>query len=158
MKEIFMNIVLEKPTLLDIENMQKLVGPEVESGVILYRSDDEIAQNIRSYVVAKNSEKIVGFCALHIFSKKLAEIRSIIVDKNYRGCKIGKNMVNFLINEGKKLHVETIFALTYEREFFKKIGFKEIDKDKLPKQKIWADCIKCKHFPVCNEIAFIKQI
>ena len=153
-----MSIVYEKPILKDIEQMQYLVKPEVQSGVILPRSDDEIAQNIRSYVVARIEEKIVGFCALHIFSKQLAEIRSIIIDKNYRGKGIGKNLVNYLINEGSKLGVESIFALTYEREFFQKIGFNEIEKDKLPEQKIWADCIKCKHFPVCNEIAFIKQI
>ena len=153
-----MSIVYEKPILKDIEQMQYLVKPEVQSGVILPRSDDEIAQNIRSYVVARIEEKLVGFCALHIFSKQLAEIRSIIIDKNYRGKGIGKNLVNYLINEGSKLGVESIFALTYEREFFQKIGFNEIEKDKLPEQKIWADCIKCKHFPVCNEIAFIKQI
>ena len=153
-----MSITYEKPTLKDIEQMQYLVKPEVQSGVILPRSDDEIAQNIRSYVVARIEEKIVGFCALHIFSKQLAEIRSIIIDKNYRGKGIGKNLVNFLINEGEKLRVESVFALTYEREFFQKIGFEEIEKDKLPEQKIWADCIKCKYFPVCNEIAFIKQI
>ena len=153
-----MSITYEKPTLKDIEQMQYLVKPEVQSGIILSRSDEEIAQNIRSYVVARIEEKIVGFCALHIFSKQLAEIRSIIIDKNYRGKGIGKNLVNFLINEGKKLGVESVFALTYEREFFQKIGFKEIEKDKLPEQKIWADCIKCKHFPVCNEIAFIFKI
>ena len=153
-----MSIVYEKPTLKDIDQMQRLVMPEVQSGIILYRSDDEIAQNIRSYVVAREDKRIVGFCALHIYSKKLAEIRSIIIDKDYRGRGIGKNLVNFLIKEGKTLCVESIFALTYEREFFQKIGFDEIDKDKLPEQKIWADCIKCKHFPVCNEIAFIKHI
>lgn len=153
-----MSIIYEKPTLNDIEQMQLLVKPEVESGVILYRSNDEIAQNIRSYVVARIDKKIVGFCALHIFSKQLAEIRSIIIDKSYRGRGIGKNLVNFLMNEGKSLGVESVFALTYERDFFKKIGFEEIDKEKLPEQKIWADCIKCKYFPVCNETAFILKI
>jgi len=153
-----MPIIYEKPTLKDIEQMQHLVMPEVQSGIILYRSDDEIAQNIRSYVIARDGKRIVGFCALHIYSKKLAEIRSIIIDKEYRGRGIGKNLVNFLIKEGRNLYVESIFALTYEREFFQKIGFNEIDKDKLPEQKIWADCIKCKHFPICNEIAFILKI
>jgi len=35
---------------------------------------------------------------------------------------------------------------------------KEIDKKDLSNQKIWADCIKCKHFPVCDEIALIKKM
>ena len=153
-----MPIIYEKPTLKDIDQMQRLVMPEIQNGIILYRSNDEIAQNIRSYVVAKEGKKIVGFCALHIYSEKLAEIRSVVVKKEYRKRGIGKNLVNFLIKEGKNLSVESIFALTYERDFFHKMGFNEIEKDKLPEQKIWADCIKCKHFPICNEIAFILKI
>ncbi len=153
-----MPIIYEKPTLKDIDQMQRLVMPEIQNGIILYRSNDEIAQNIRSYVVAREGKKIVGFCALHIYSEKLAEIRSVVVKKEYRKRGIGKNLVNFLIKEGKNLSVESIFALTYERDFFHKMGFNEIEKDKLPEQKIWADCIKCKHFPICNEIAFILKI
>jgi len=151
-------LIYKKATLLDIDDMQRLVKPEVEKGIILHRSDDEIATNIRSYTIAKDGKKLVGFSALHIFSKKLAEIRSIIIDKEYRGLGIGKNIITRLIKEGKELGVESIFALTYEREFFEKIGFFEIEKDKLPEQKIWADCVKCKLFPICNEIAFIKHI
>ncbi len=153
-----MDIVYKKPTLFDIDMMQKLIQPEVQNGIILYRSEDEMAQNIRSYIVACSKEQIVGFCALHIFSKKLAEIRSLIIDKSFRKQGIGKGLIDVAIKEGKELGLESIFALTYEKEFFNKIGFEEIEKDKLPEQKIWADCIKCKHFPVCNEIAFIKQI
>ncbi len=153
-----MNIIYEKPVLSDIDDMQNLVRFDVENGTILFRSDDEIATNIRSYTVAKVDGKIIGFCALHIFSKKLAEIRSIIINKNFRGRHIGQNLIQKMIFEGKKLKVEEIFALTYERDFFQKMDFTEIDKTKLPEQKIWKDCIKCKYFPVCNEIAFIKKI
>ncbi len=151
-------VIYKKPTLNDIDIMQKLIQPEIESGTILYRSADEIATNIRSYMIAVIDEQIIGFCALHIYSEKLAEIRSIIIDKKYRGMQIGKNLILKLIEEGKILGVRQVFALTYERGFFEKIGFIEIEKEKLPEQKIWMDCIKCKHFPICNEIAFIKQI
>ncbi len=152
------DILYVKPTLVDIGEMQKLVKPEVDEGIILPRDDDEIATNIRAYVVAKINNKIIGFCALHIFSKKLAEIRSLVVDKSYRRNKVGQNMILFLIKEGQKLYVDSVFTLTYQKGFFEKLGFSMIDKSELPEQKIWADCIKCKHFPVCNEIAFIKQI
>jgi len=152
------DIIYVKPTLLDISEMQKLVKPEVDEGIILPRNDDEMATNIRSYVIAKFNDKIIGFCALHIFSKKLAEIRSLVVSKSYRRNKVGQNMILFLIKESQKLYVNSVFTLTYQKGFFEKLGFSMIDKNELPEQKIWADCIKCKHFPVCNEIAFIKQI
>ncbi len=153
-----MDIVYKKPTLLDIKNMQKLVKPEVDKGIILYRSDDEMAMNIRSYFVAELNKEIVGFCALQIYSIKLGEIRSLIVKDGLRGKNIGKNLITCIEKEGKELGVEELFSLTYERGFFEKLGYQEIDKDKLPEQKIWADCIKCKLFPICKEIAFIKAI
>jgi len=40
-----------------------------------------VATNIRSYVLAKDNGKLVGYTALHIHSKRLAEIRSLIVDE-----------------------------------------------------------------------------
>ncbi|NPA82723.1 MAG: N-acetyltransferase [Epsilonproteobacteria bacterium] len=153
-----MSIKYIKPTLLDIQDMQELVRPEVEEGIILPRSDDEIATNIRSYFLAKEEDKLVGFTALHIHSPNLAEIRSLIVDKNYRGRGIGKALVREAVKEAKKLKVKKLFTLTYQKEFFEKEGFKEIAKESLPEHKIWADCIKCKHFPICNEIALIKEL
>ena len=88
-------IEYKKPHLSDLEEMQALVQEEVEKGLILPRSLEEMAKNIRSYVIAttqaqekingeenegiesggeKNSaekaggEKIIGFCALHIYT------------------------------------------------------------------------------------------
>lgn len=147
-----------KAVLKDIEEMQNLVFDEVKKGTILFRSSDEIATNIRSYIVAKKENKIVGFGALHFHAKDLAEIRSLIVGEGCRGEGIGKEMVRNMLDEGKKLGVEKIFTLTYKKSFFESIGFREIPKESLPAHKIWADCIKCKHFPVCDEIALIITI
>ena len=147
-----------KPTLEDIPKMQKLIEPEVKEGIILPRSDDEVATNIRSYFTAKDDDKLIGFTALHIHSQNLAEIRSLIVDRAYRGKGIGKELIKQAVLEAKSLKVKKIFTLTYEKGFFEKMGFSEIAKELLPEHKIWADCIKCKHFPICNEIALIKEL
>ncbi len=151
-------IELIKPTLSDIPAMQKLVADEVSSGVILSRSDDEIATNIRSYVLAKKEGYIIGYTALHIHSPRLAEVRSLVVDKEFRGQTVGRKMVDFSLVEAKSLGVEEVLALTYVPEFFRKLGFEEIDKESIPEHKIWADCIKCIHFPVCNEVSLVYTI
>ncbi len=148
----------EKATLKDIPFMQELVKPEVDEGVILHRSDDEVATNIRSYVLAKKDGKLVGFGALHFHAPSLAEVRSLVVGKFARGLGVGKNIVLSLLGEGEEYGVREVFTLTYRQGFFEKLGFKVIGKEKLPSHKIWADCIKCKHFPVCDEIALIKKI
>lgn len=151
-----MNLI--KPTLLDIAKMQELVAPEVKNGIILYRDEDEMARTIRSYTAIADGNEIVGFAALHIHSIKLAEVRSLIVKDSHRGKGIGAKLINALEIEGKALGVKQILTLTYQKDFFEKLGFIEIAKEQIPEQKIWADCIKCKHFPICNEISLIKTI
>jgi amino-acid N-acetyltransferase len=151
-------ITYAKPSLKDITSMQKLVQPKVLEGIILYRSDDEVSTNIRSYIIAKDQERIIGFVALHIYSPKLAEVRSLIVDDSYQKKGIGKKLVLACIEEAKELGVKQLFTLTYQKAFFEKINFNEIPKESLPEHKIWADCIKCKHFPICDEIALIIQL
>lgn len=153
-----MSVELTKARLSDIENMQKLVIPEVEAGVILARSSDEIATNIRSYILAKEGDEIVGFCALHIHTSSLAEIRSLVVKEGRRGMGIGQSLIAKAIEEARMLGLQKVLSLTYKQSFFEKLGFVEIPKESLPEHKIWADCIKCKHFPVCNEVSLIKTL
>lgn len=147
-----------KAKLTDIKYMQELVKPEVDGGIILHRSSDEIATNIRSYMLVKDEDRLVGFGALHFHSEELAEVRSLVIDKNIRGKGLGLGLVKNLLEEASEYQIRQVFTLTYQKRFFEKIGFKEIDKEYLPSQKIWADCIKCKHFPVCDEVALIKSM
>jgi amino-acid N-acetyltransferase len=152
-------IELVKAKLSDIPAMQALVDSEVKDGIILNRTEDEVATNIRSYVLAKDGDKLVGYTALHIHSRRLAEIRSLIVDEAYRGRNIGQRMVQFTLDEAKSLGVEEdVLVLTYLPQFFLKLNFKEIDKEVIPEHKIWADCIKCIHFPICNEVALVYKL
>jgi len=153
-----MKIEYIKATLADIPKMQELVRPEVESGVILDRSEDEIATNIRSYTLAFDGSELVGFMALHIHTSYLAEIRSLIVKEGFRGQNIGQNLILKALDEAKSLGLQRVLSLTYKQAFFERLGFVEIPKESLPEHKIWADCIKCKHFPICNEISLIKNL
>jgi len=152
-------IELVKAKLSDIPAMQALVVSEVKDGIILDRTEDEVATNIRSYVLAKDGDKLVGYTALHVHSRRLAEIRSLIVDEAYRGQRVGQRMVQFTLDEAKDIGVEEdVLVLTYLPQFFLKLNFKEINKEVIPEHKIWADCIKCIHFPICNEVALVYKL
>ncbi len=59
--------------------------------------------------------------------------------------------------EAGEFRLERVFLLTYQEEFFGKLGFMPVDKAELP-QKIWTDCIKCAKFPLCDEIAMVVTI
>ncbi len=153
-----MPIKYAKAKLSNIQEMQDLILPEVDNGIILDRSEDEIATNIRSYILAYQEDILVGFTALHIHTKELAEVRSLIVKDEMRGQKIGEYLVKNALEEAVKLGIKRVLSLTYKQTFFERLGFIEIPKESLPEHKIWADCIKCKHFPICNEISLIKTL
>jgi len=152
-------VKLVKAQLSDIPSMQNMVVNEVKDGIILERNEDEVATNIRSYVLAKLENKVVGYAALHIHSLRLAEIRSLIVAPEVRGESIGRKIVEFCIEEAKVLSLkEEILVLTYLPMFFQRLGFVEIPKESIPEHKIWADCIKCIHFPICNEVSMVFKL
>ena len=152
------NITFFKPTVLDIKSMQDLVETDVVNGNILQRDSNEMATTIRSYTCIKVEDKIVGFVALHIHTIQLAEIRSLIVDKGFRSKGIAKLLINSVIDEAKKLDLGKLLVLTYKKELFESFGFQEIQKESIPETKIWADCIKCKHFPICDEVSLTLSI
>lgn len=124
-------------------------------------SDQNLSKNSSTNQISLDlqpTSQIVGYAALHIHSKDLAEVRSLIVSSYLRGRKMGRKIVEALIAEARFYGLKSIFTLTYRKAFFERLGFIEIPKSQLPQQKIWADCIKCKHFPVCNEIALILDL
>ncbi len=124
---------------------------------MLPQSLNKLYENIRDYFVYESGGKVSGVCALHVLWENLAEIKSLAVHQRDQKKGIGIELVNHCISEAKKLGIKQVFALTYQPEFFKRIGFREIDKSKLP-QKIWGDCLRCPRFPECDEHAVIKAI
>lgn len=153
-----MEIRFYKPTVADISKMQDIVREEVASGKILLRTEDEMATTIRSYTVVEVDGKMAGFTATHIHSPRLAEVRSLVVAKDFRGLKLGKKLVEVCIKEAKEYGIAQLLSLTYEEGFFASIGFRTIAKEDIPENKIWADCIRCKHFPICDEIAMVYDL
>lgn len=155
-----MSIEIIRPTIADIPAMREIVSIEVKNGIILERSEDEMANAIRSYHLARDSQsgEITGFCALYIYSKSLAEVRSLVVKESFRSKGIGSSLIQSALEEGKNLGLKEILTLTYRAHLFQRLGFVIIEKSFLPNHKIWADCIKCKHFPICDEIALINKL
>lgn len=151
-------IKYSKPTVNDIEDMQNLVAQEVQNGNILERSASEMATTIRSYIIARSDDKIVGFVAIHIHTPSLCEIRSLIVKSNFRNYGIGTELIKKGISEAISFGLKTILVLTYSQKLFEKFGFVVIAKESIPETKIWLDCIKCKHFPICDEVALTLEV
>ena len=131
---------------------EQILRSEYSQSAGVFQNDLSLLCELQS---AKNAKILAGFASLKIFNADLAEVRSLIVAPQFRRRGIARAIVNELLGEAKFYGLKSVFTLTYQKEFFERLGFTEIPKDELPAQKIWADCIKCKKFPICNEIALI---
>ncbi len=148
---------LRKAVVRDAKIIHQLLIEGSKSGELLPRSLNEIYDNIRDFFVLYEDDELIGVSALHICWEDLAEVRSLLVRRDMRDKGLGSILLNSCLEEAKKMGVKRIFALTYKVNFFKKHGFREIDKKELP-HKIWSDCIKCSKFPDCDEEAVIIEL
>jgi amino-acid N-acetyltransferase len=148
---------IRKAHISDVKEIQKLVNEFARKEQMIPRSVNELYENVRDFVVAEEKESIVGACALHVLWDDLAEVRSLAVKKEFQKKGIGGKMVRNCIKDAKDLGIKRVFVLTYQPEFFKKLGFQDTDKASLP-QKIWGDCIRCPKFPECDEHALIRNV
>jgi amino-acid N-acetyltransferase len=148
---------IKKANIRDVKAIHSLINKFAKKVDMLPRSLNEIYENIRDYFICKDNERVIAVASLHILWEDLAEIRSVAVAKEYQGQGVGKKLVKNCLNEAQNLGINKVFALTYHPEYFKELGFEDIDKNDLP-HKIWGDCLKCPKFPDCNEVAVIKKI
>jgi amino-acid N-acetyltransferase len=144
--------MIRKAVLHDARQIHQLLLTYAKDGLVLPRSLMEIFEAIRDFYVYVDGERVVGAAALNICWEDLAEVRSLVVHVDSGGRGIGRLLVDACLDEARELGISRVFALTYQRSFFEKLGFRVIEKSELP-QKIWGDCIKCAKFPECDEIA-----
>ena len=149
--------MIRKAKISDVKEIQQLIKLYSDRGRILPRSLSDLYDHLRDFFVYVRARKVIGVCALHICWEDLAEIRSLVVREEERNKGIGLRLVKACLDESRVLGVKKVFALTYEPEFFGKLGFEKVDKAVLP-HKIWTDCLKCFKFPDCDEEAMAKDL
>jgi amino-acid N-acetyltransferase len=150
-------IKLRRASVRDIPAMLHLINTYAAAQIMLPRTEFEMAENIRDFVVAFSGEQLVGCGALHFYSPTSAEVRSLAVDPGYQSAGIGRAVVEALDQEAREHDLESVFAFTYVPGFFRKLGFEVVDRSELP-LKAWKDCLKCPKFQACDEIAMLKVL
>jgi len=141
----------------DAEAIYALINFYAERDRMLFRPLDDIYENLQAFTVAELDGKVAGCCALQIIWSDLAEIKSLAVDEANIDKGLGKMLVAAAVEQAGQMGLPKIFALTLRPEFFEKLGFSVVEKDKLP-MKVWSDCAKCPKQQNCDEIAVIKDV
>jgi amino-acid N-acetyltransferase len=110
-------------TEADIDGIDALIEPFVEGGKLLPRTTDELEDLIESGFVAVCEGRIVGFAALEVYSKKLAEVRSLAVAADMQRHGIGGRLVEACVDRARQRNILEVMAITSSEEFFRTCGF-----------------------------------
>ncbi len=148
--------MIRQATMDDVEIISALIANYAQQGLLLPRAVQSICETLLNFRVAELDGKVVGVAALHILGDDLAEIRSLAIEGSAQGMGLGKALVAELFDLAELLRIPRVLALTYQEAFFTRCGFHVIEKGTL-RQKIWKDCIHCRKFPICDEIAMIRH-
>ncbi|GEA87989.1 amino-acid N-acetyltransferase [Cellulomonas cellasea] len=70
---------------------------------------------------------VVGCGALHVMWQDLAEIRTLAVDRTWRGRGVGHGLLDALVERARELGLRRLFCLTFEVDFFTAHGFHVIE-------------------------------
>jgi amino-acid N-acetyltransferase len=153
--------MIRPATIHDVPRIREIINSHAELGRMLFKSYEQLYENLRDFAVYQiegpEGGRVVGCTALAIIWADLGEIRSLAVDDAYRGRGIGTRLVEWCLDEARRMGIRRLMALTYELRFFEKLGFEVVPKDSLP-LKVWSDCVQCPKRDGCDEIAMVREL
>jgi amino-acid N-acetyltransferase len=141
----------------DIHALLALINGYATDGIMLPRTEFEMSENIRDFSVAYEGTQLVGCGALHFYTPTSGEVRSLAVQPGIKTRGVGRRIIEGLEQEAVENGLHAIFAFTYVPDFFRKMGFREVERGELP-LKVWKDCLRCPKFQCCDEIAMVKAL
>jgi amino-acid N-acetyltransferase len=126
---------------------------------VLPRTMADLYSQVREYFIHRQGHgPIIGVAALHVFWKDLGEIRSVVVLRDFQKRGIGTELIKECIKEADSMGLRKVFALTTRPDFFKRLGFRIVPNEDLPKI-IWSECKDCLKYPdKCNEVPMLLDL
>ena len=129
-----MDVMIRRAVTADVVEIRRLIDTYSAERRLLSKATVAIYEAVQEFLVAvrESDGAVVGCGALHVMWEDLAEIRTVAVDQEARGQKIGHRIVTELLATAAALGVRRVFCLTFETEFFGTFGFQAIDGAPVP--------------------------
>lgn len=115
--------MIRKATPDDISTLEQFITRFVQSGDVLPRTLDELTDLIDTCFVAELDGEIIGTAILEVYSRKLAEIRSLCVAPAAQGKGYGKALIEACVGLARERGVMEVMAITRAEAVFMKSGF-----------------------------------
>ena len=145
-------VTFRHATESDAAAIHRLISDNLEAGHLLPRTLDDVVGHASRFIVAELDHRVVGCAELAPLSKTVAEVRSLVVDQDTRGNRIGPRLVTELATGAVADGFATLCAFTHQPSHFVKMGFTIVPHMWVP-EKIAHDCTACPLFRHCGQYA-----
>lgn len=150
-------VVLRAAEPSDAPALHALISAHREEGRLLPRSLEELTARADRFVVATRGRRVVGCADLAALSPRVAEVRSLAVDRRERGHGIGTLLVDELTRRARRDGFEQLCAFTHAPAYFAPMGFSIVPHLWLV-EKVTTDCVACPEFRRCGQYAMVAPL
>jgi amino-acid N-acetyltransferase len=128
-----------------------LIDANLDIGHLLPRTLADLVRHASRFLVVVDDERLVGCAELAPLSRAVAEVRSLVVESDWRGHGLGTALVARLEAEARRQGFSTVCAFTHDPSHFVRLGFSIVPHVWFP-EKIATDCTSCPKFRVCGQV------
>src|SRR5579863_3236179 len=101
---------VRKARMSDIAPLLELINGYAARGIMLPRTEFELSESMRDFVVAESEGRLVGCGALHFYSPTTAEVRSLAVAEDAKTHGVGRRVIDAIIEEAFEYSLDAIFV------------------------------------------------
>lgn len=117
------NILLRPGRPDDAPAIHELIQPFVKKNLLLDRSEEEIRTLTPNSIAAEDGGQLIGFAAVEVYSRKLAEIQCLAVASSHQSLGVGKRLVEGCVAIAAEHQVLELMAISSSEEFLQECGF-----------------------------------
>jgi len=143
---------IRTPRAAEVDAIHQLISDHVANGHLLPRTRADVAHRLHRFLVAERDGRLVACVDLAPLSRRVAEVRSLVVSDGARSCGIGRRLVQTLEKRAIGAGFDTLCAFTHAPAYFVQMGFSIVPHVWLP-EKIETDCRSCSQFRQCGQYA-----
>ncbi len=116
-------VIIREAKADDVPQIRDLVEPFVQHRILLPRTDEELHRLVIHGFVAESEDAIVGFVALEVYSRKMAELQCLAVHADFQRRGLGKALVRRCVQRACELNIHELMAITASDALFRDCGF-----------------------------------
>jgi N-acetylglutamate synthase-like GNAT family acetyltransferase len=151
------SITIRTASAHDADAIHELIDEHLTEGHLLPRELGEILVHAHRFVVAVRDHEVLACAELAPLSHGVAEVRSMVVTREARGCGVGRRIVNELVRRATIAGFEKFCAFTHSPGYFVHLGFSIVPHAWVP-EKIVTDCHACSQFRRCGQYAVVRSL